>query len=332
MQTRPQPSPPLPPPPPPEKESHWWQDPNLIDLGLHIKIEDIRSVANAMRDAGKGIAGAWEDIRKHIDRVFKLPIVSEHISEGTKKTISEVVTTGMKVAGFATAGVAGVAGIVKLTDKKDKVRRVEGAGDVVTAGVIASTVGGLSGVAAVLAPLGFTLGMAKGGLKFAKAFKEGDGRLEVQGALDATRGLGGLASRAGHWSGLLATAGMLMGVAAGGIQLVRGAIDLNRGLDTNNKAKQLEGLTDVGMAVGMMLTATGVGTVPGIVLTVASGAVRVLYAVSKKFRKRTDGFLDKHQGHLNKVANGVEFVVKPVIHVGRKIIELVTGWNHGGSS
>lgn len=102
-------------------------------------------------------------------------------------------------------------------------------------------------------------------------------------------------------------------------------MDLRAGLAEKSRTKQIQGLTDIGSALGLVLASTGIGTIPGVILTAASVAARVLYPLSPKFQKHCDRTLEKCEPVLTKSVQGVEKVATPVLNGIRPILDKVLG-------
>lgn len=306
---------------------------DIFTLGLNLKPSQLLHIGNATRNIGKDMAKFYKSLGKTLDRVFHFPFIENHFSDQQEKKITEVVSSIVQVAGFGAAGVAGALGVVKIVSKKsDKIRRVEGMMDIATAGVIATTMAGLGLAPMILAPVAASLGALRGGLKFHKGYVGGDDREAFSGALDSTRSVGTVASRLGGLglaSGVLGAAGAVLGTAAGGLQLIRGFYDVSRGLKAQSNSREVGGLTDMGIAAGMLLAATGVGAVPAIALTATCVVGKLLYSVSKGVRHRVDPVIDKLEPALAKGVHAVEWAGKPLLKLGRLLIDAVTGWHHG---
>ena len=311
----------------------------MLDLGIHLSPAHMIGIADGARNFGRSVAGAWKDLRKTVDRILDLPFVDERVSQAGEERIASVVVDVARGLGYGAAGISALSGVVKLThSKSSKVKKLEGLMDIATAGVIATTVAGLAIAPAVLIPVVAAMGVVKGAMIFKDGFDKGDFRREVQGLLGGTRSAGTVSRRLGkalsNWSrvsSVLAVTGSVLGAAAGAIQVVRGFTDVSKGLKEKYNAKELQGLTDIGMATGLLLTATGLGALPGVILTTVCGALRVGYAVSKKFRARVDPLLDRCEPAMAKVVAGVEKVAAPVLKVARKILSHFIGPPAGGT-
>lgn len=300
----------------------------LLQAGLKLSPARLSEAIEASRDLGKGLGNSWRDIKDTFRKLLHLPVVEEHIDPEQARKISEVTMKVVSGLGYAAGGVQAVAGLYKLRSgiqEKNKLKQLDGCLDLAMAGAIGTTIASAGIAPMILVPLAATLGLARGGIHAVAGYRKGNARNEVQGLLDGTRSVAILGSMLGHTSALLATAGAVLGPVAGVIQSCRGFIDLRDGLRDKLTATQLQGLTDIGSALGLMLASTGVGTIPGVVLTAVSVGARVLYPLNQKFAKRCDQALLKLEPILRKGVTGVEAVWNPVLGVVRPVIDKLLG-------
>ena len=317
----------------PKPPQDLWQtltSGELLQLGLHLSPANLAEAINTSRDLGKGLGQSWRDIKDTFRKVLHLPVVAQHIDPEAAQKISRVTMTVVSTVGYAAAGIQGLAGISKLASglkEGNRAKQLDGTLDLAMAGAIGTTIASAGIAPLILVPLAATLGLTRGLIHAVAGYRKGDAQQEVQGALDGTRSIGILGSMMGHVNPLLATAGAICGPVAGIIQSCRGFLDLRAGLAEKSKNKQLQGLTDIGSALGLVLASTGIGTIPGVILTAASVATRVLYPLHDKFQKSCDGLLDRCQPALEKGVAGVEKVAMPVIEVVRPILDKILGRN-----
>jgi hypothetical protein len=315
----------------PKPPGNLWQtltSGELLQLGLHLSPAKLAEAINTTKDLGKGLGQSWRDIKDTFRKVLHLPVVAEHIDPEAARKISSITIAVVAGVGYAAAGVQGLAGISKLSagiKEKNRLKQLDGTLDLAMAGAIGTTIAAAGVAPLILVPLAATLGLARGVTHSIVGYRQGNAQQEVQGALDGTRSVGILGSMLGHVNPLLATAGAICGPVAGIIQSCRGFLDLRSGLAEKSKSKQLQGLTDIGSALGLVLASTGIGTIPGVIVTAASVATRVLYPLSPKFQKRCDRLLDKCEPALEKGVRGVEKVADPVLRLVRPILDHILG-------
>ncbi len=318
-------------PDPPKPPSNLWQtltSGELLELGLHLSPAKLAEAISASRDLGKGLGQSWRDIKDTFRKVLRLPVVAEHIDPEAARRISSITMTVVAGVGYAAAGIQGVAGVSKLRDgirEKNRLKQLDGTLDLAMAGAIGTTIAAAGVAPLVLVPLAATLGLTRGLVLAVAGYRKGNPQQEVQGALDGTRSVGILGSMLGHVNPLLATAGAICGPVAGVIQSCRGFLDLRAGLTEKSKSKQLQGLTDIGSALGLVLASTGVGTIPGVVLTAVSVAARVLYPLSEKFQKGCDRVLENCEPALAKGVSTMETLVTPALQAVRPILDKILG-------
>lgn len=303
----------------------------MLALGIHLSPSAL-GAAGFTRSLGKSLSGAWHNLRNLVGKVFHLPLLN-NVSESSQENITRVLVDTARVVGFAAAGFTGLAGIAKMTDSKaSKARRLEGAADLMTAGAIAGTVGGLAIAPVILIPVAAAIGILRGAVQFHSGHKSGDVRLSSQGIIDGSRSTSTLLKHSGMQSAAAATLGGLLGTAAACFQLVRGFVDISRGVKSDNRGKEISGLTDVAMATGLLLTAAGVAAPVGIGIAVAAGIAKVSYAVIKPVHKKMDEWMTKHDPALTKVVLTVEKVAAPVVKWLHDRVDDVADWIHHGPS
>ena len=246
-----------------------------------------------------------------------------------RSSVTRVLVDTARVVGFAAAGFTGLAGIAKMTDHKaSKARRLEGAADLMTAGAIAGTVGGLAIAPVILIPVAAAIGILRGAVQFHSGHNGGDVRLSSQGIIDGSRSTSTLLKHSGMQSAAAATLGGLLGTAAACFQLVRGFVDISRGVKSDNRGKEINGLTDVAMATGLLLTAAGVAAPVGIGIAIAAGIAKVSYAVIKPAHKKMDQWMTKHDPALTKAVLTVEKVATPVVKWLHNRVDDAADWIH----
>ncbi|MFN8613319.1 MAG: hypothetical protein U0931_37625 [Vulcanimicrobiota bacterium] len=321
----------LPKPPDPEPPNNLWQtltSGELLQLGLHLSPAKLAEAVSTTKDLGKSLGQSWHDIQDAFRKFLHLPVVTQHIDAEAARKISHISMQVVSGVGYAAAGVQGLAGFSKLRDgmkEKNRLKQLDGTLDLAMAGAIGTTIASAGIAPLILVPLAATLGLTRGLIHSVAGYRHGNSQQEVQGALDGTRSVGILGSMLGHVSPTLATAGAICGPVAGVIQSCRGFLDLRGGLKENDKSKQIQGLTDIGSALGLVLASTGIGTIPGVILTAASVGARVLYPLSRKFQKRCDRWLDGCQSALIRGVDGVERAATPMLHLVRPILDKLIG-------
>lgn len=325
-----------PPPKRPTKLDNFWHEltsGELLEASLRMTPEKLHGAVDASRDVGKAVSKAWGGLRDQVRELFDLPVIEEKIDPQTREKITGILLTAASVVGYSVAGVQGLAGVMKLKkgiEQKSTIKKLEGALDLATAGAIITTIAGAGPAPLVLIPLAATLGVARGTINAVAGYRHADGRKEVQGTLDALRSAGTMCALLASKHAAFTVGGAVLGPIAGAVQLARGYVDLETGLKTDNKPQILAGLSDVGSAVGLTLALTGVGTIPGVALTVASVGIRLGYQLSDKFEARVDRVLDRMKPGLQKSVDFLERkVVQPVLGFVRPLMDKVTGWEHG---
>lgn len=322
---------------PKPKDQNWWHDltsGEMLQASLHLTPDKIRSAVDTTKDVGRSLGHSWEDIKEQADKILHLSAIKNLVPAETRQKILDGALTVAAGVGYAAAGVQTFAGVVKLTkgvEERNGLKRLEGVLDIATGAAIATTIGGLGIAPLILAPLAAGLGVLRGGAHAVAGYKEGSARHETQGWMDATRSAAVMGSLLGRYSAVAATAGAILGPIAGAIQITRGFIDLRDGLAEKSNTKEIQGLCDIGAAVGLTMAATGLGVIPGIALTAVSVGARVLYQVSDKFEAKVDRKLDRLEPKLQKAVNFVSKVTDPIVDKVRPVVEKITGWHHGAA-
>lgn len=320
---------------PKEKKGDFWDElfgGELQEIGVYLSPENIQTTVEGARALGESLRKTWSGLRERVTGLFDLDKDASTFDSEFREKAADVVVGTAKTIGFAAAGVQGIGGLYKLgvgIRDKDLGKTIGSVFDLSTAAAVATTVAGLAVGPLVLSPLAAGLGVVRGGYGAVKGFLTGNGRQEIQGALDATRSASVGLKLAGGISTGLATAGAVLGPIAGLIQFSRGHYDLSHGLQTENKAKQWQGLTDIASAAGLTLALTGVGTIPGIAVTSLSLGSRLLYQFNDKFEDYANQKLEANRPTLAKSVEVVDKISQPVILAGRAAIEWVFGTKRG---
>ena len=317
-----------------KKEGFWSEvfSGELSEMATRFTDEHLGTVTDAAESLGEGLGKTWHSLKDKVSNVLDIP---ESVVKADPESMDKMASVVVKVAkglGFAAAGVQGFGGIYKLTKgvkEKDTGKKIGGIFDITMALAVGTTVAGLPMGPLVLGPVAAAMGVARGSYNGVKGFKTGDTRKEVQGLVDGTRSLSVGLKFMGQHSSALGMAGAILSPVVGAIQMTRGFIDLSTGLEVENKEKQIRGITDMAAAVGLVASATGIGTIPGIALLGAAMGARVLYQFSDKFQAWTDKRLDKWEPTLKRGTKVVEAGFKPIIGVVRPWVEKLTGWKHG---
>ena len=276
-------------------------------------LEDtFQKASEAAPGLGQGIELAWSGLSQQVRQVSQMPVLNKLISVAQEQKVADVVTRGAQGLGLAAAAVSVGAGAVKLIEHGNASQKLEGCFDVATGGAIAATLVGCSAAALVMAPVAAVCGVVGGGMALLHGNEAGDAKAATQGALNGSRALAVACSRMGEVSRPLAIAGNLVGGLAAGIQMVRGAIELDRGVRTHQLSGEIDGLSDMGISAGLLLASTGVGIIPGVALMAVAGATPVLYSLSKAFHGWADKELQAHQGGLQGVVDRGEKLVHPL--------------------
>ncbi len=307
-----------PPAPPASKEDHSWREAvgsELLELSTRWRKDDVDALAQAAREAGNSLKGAWSSIKSGVAGALGIEVVRETLSESTRETLTRVAETVAYGAGFTASGVMGLAGFVKLRSglrRSDRARFMDGIANLAAGASIAASVAGLGPLRAVLAPLAAGLGIARGASNATAGYAAGERRKEIQGILDGTRSFGTLCSLGSAVLGPLSVVAAIVAPVAGAIQAGRGFHDLKVGLQKSDNKKEINGLADLGVAVGTTLALTGVGTIPGIALTVVCSTVKALYQFHKGSRQRIDRTLDKVEPRMRRGIEKLEKVTRPL--------------------
>ena len=317
--------------PPAAQEDHSWREAvgaELLELSTRWRKDDVDALAQAARDAGNSLKGAWSSIKSGVAGALGIEVVRENLSESTRETLTRVAETVAYGAGYTASGVMGLAGFVKLRSglrRNDRARFMDGLANLAAGASIAASVAGLGPLRAVLAPLAAGFGVARGASNALAGYAKGERRKEIQGILDGTRSVGTLCSLGSAVLGPLAVVAAVVAPVAGAIQAGRGIHDLKVGLQKSDNKKELNGLADLGVAVGTTLALTGVGTIPGIALTVVCSTVKALYQFHKGSRKRIDRTLDKVEPRLQRGLEKLDRATRPLTRrlapVHRKIAD-----------
>lgn len=318
-----------------EESDGFWREMlsgELFEVGLRLTPDKIHDSVEAAKSVGGALKGAWKDLEGHIRNVLSLPEVGERISPETRQRLTDTVVDVATYVGYTAAGIQGLAGLYKIVSgrKQGELARVlEGSLDLATSAVIATTIAGVPGVPLVLGPLAAVLGVTRGGYNALVGYRKGDSRHEIQGFLDSTRSLGIFFRLLGSLSPALATTGAILGPIAGAVQLSRGYYDLTTGIKEGSKKKQVQGLADVGTAVGLTMSLTGLGTIPGVALVAVSTGAKVLYQFNDRFQAWSDRRLDTLRPGLEKVTAKVDAAVEPLLEKVRPLIARWTGVERG---
>ena len=312
-----------------EKKKDWWHEltsGEILQASLHLSPARIHDAVDTTRDVGKSLGKSWTELKDKLLQVLHIPAIGNILSPEQRQHIADVALTVAAGVGYTAAGVQAFVGIAKLgsgVQEHNGLKRLEGCLDIATAGAIATTIGGMGIAPLILGPLAAALGVARGTAHAVAGRRSKDARHEVQGLLDGTRSAAVLGSLVGRYSAVMATAGAILGPVAGVIQITRGFIDLRQGLAQKSNAKEVQGLSDIGAAVGLTMCATGIGVIPGVVLTAGCVGARVLYQVSNRFAKRADKLMDRWEPGLEKAVNAVSRMTDPVVNWARPWIDKV---------
>jgi hypothetical protein len=317
-----------------EKEGFWEElfSGELNEIGVHLSPEHINSTMEGAHSLGDGLRKSWDSLRDKISGIFDIDKDHSTFGPEFRKKATDVVMNVAKGVGYTAAGVQGIGGLYKLVSgfREDKLgKKIDGIFDLSTSAAVATTIAGLGIGPLVLGPLAAAMGIVRGGYTAVKGFHEGNGRKEIQGALDATRSASVGLRLASGYSAALGTAGAIIGPIAGAIQLSRGYYDLSAGLASENKETQMKGLTDIASAAGLTLALTGIGTIPGIAITALAMGSRLLYQFNDRFESFSNRKLEKWNPKLKRAVDLVDKVATPVIKTVRGAIEAVFGRHRG---
>ena len=321
-----------PPPPPDPPEESWWDEVGLgplLEKRLHLTPERIESTIDASRDLGKSVAVSWPHLRGQVEKVLGHPLLGHLPIEGD--TVAGTVMYSAGALGYGVAGLEGLAGAARLISgfrTGSKSRILEGFLDLTAGAAIASTIYGAGSIPLILGPIAGGLGVARGAVRAVKAYKEANPAARVQGFLDATRSAAVTASLVGYYHPAGTVVASLLGPVAATVQACRGYVHLSAGLKNDDKANQISGLADIGTAVGMTMAFSGMA-IPGISVTVASTAIKLLYKVLPPAERLTNHLLDLANLPLRAAVKTVDTAVDPVLAVVRHWIDTHTDWQHG---
>ena len=287
----------------------------LLDLITKGHGEGADGVAGAAKEAGRSLKQVWSALRGTVTKVLKMPVVQDTLPEHTRLTLLDIAKSGAFGVGCAATGVLGLAAAVRLASgvhKHNTQKSLDGLTELAAATTMGAAVVGLGALRLAAAPAAAGLGVVRGSYNAAQGIKKRQLRVEIQGLLDGTRSLATVFRLAGALVPPLGIVGAVLAPVAGLLQAGRGYHDLRSGLVEGVNRKEFNGLTDLGLAVGTTLALTGVGTIPGVALTVACSALRVGYQLSKKVRKRIDGVLDKMEPKLRLSVTRIDRAARPV--------------------
>lgn len=314
-----------------EEDDHTWRETvsgELLQLMSRWRKEDIDTLARMAKDTGNALKGVWSNLKDGVTRALGLPVVQENIPEDTRETLARVAEGVAYGVGFTASGVMGLAGVAKLRTgarKHDRQRILDGIVDLAAAATIAVSVAGLGTTAAVLGPVAAALAVGRGGYNAVAGYKGHAPRVELQGILDGTRSFGTFCKLMGAVAGPIGVVAAVAAPIAGLLQAGRGYYDLREGLREGSNKKEINGLSDLGMAVGTTLALTGVGTIPGIALTVVSAGVKVAYQFHEGSRTRLDKVLDKVEPGLGKAVERLDRAARPLAQklepVRKKVVD-----------
>jgi hypothetical protein len=271
------------------------------------------SSGTGARGFGQSIELAWKGLSKDVQVVSDLPLVRKLMSDGDEISLSNVVVHGAQALGLGAAALTMGAGALELADGKDVRERLDGCLDVATGGVIAETLLGSAPMALMLAPFAAAFGLMRGACGLMNGNENADPKQATQGLLEGARAVSIACARFGRLAQPLAEVGSVIGGVAAGMQLVRGGIELDQSVKAHSLKGEVEGLSDMGISAGLVLTATGIGAVPGVALMAVAAAAPLLYSVSTSFRGWADRELDAHQQGLKSAVSHVESLTKPIV-------------------
>lgn len=332
----PRPLPPSPPPPPPGPEKDaWWREVGLdfLENKLHLTPERINSTVESARDLGKSLAMQWHKLSQTLGKVLAHPWVENLDPKFQDKTEATALYAAGGI-GLGVAGIEGLAGVAKLVhgvrhNKPSKM--LEGLLDVTAGAAIASTIMGLGGLPLVLGPIAAGLGVARGAMHAVKGYQAAEPGKEVQGFLDSSRSAVVMCSLLGYHTAVAATVGAVIGPVAAAVQACRGYVTLRTGLEKEDKGKQINGLADIGTAVGLTLTFSGL-VVPGLAITVGSAAAKFLYKVLPPVEWAGDKLLSVANRPLKTGVKAIELTIEPAFQKVRNWIDTHSPWQHGEDS
>lgn len=318
----------------PAKDGFWDElfSGELNEIGIHLNPEYIDTTIDGAHSLGDGLRKTWHDLKDKIADVFDIDKDQSTFDPEFRKKATEVIVSVAKGVGYAAAGVQGLGGAYKLgigIKENNLGKKLDGIFDLSTSAAVATTIAGFAVGPWVLGPVAAGMGITRGSYNAVKGFLQGDGRKEIQGALDATRSASVGLRLASGFSAALGTAGAILGPIAGAIQATRGFYDLQSGLATSKKEDQMKGLTDIASAAGLTLALTGIGTIPGIAMTALAMGSRLLYQFNDRFEGFSNEKLEDWKPGLQTAVSSVDRIATPLIHKVRGVIEKVFGRNRG---
>jgi hypothetical protein len=271
----------------------------LVAPGVHLTPEVIDSSSVSVRGVGRNIELVWKDLAHDVHEVCDLPVLRQLNTAQTQELFSTVRDVA-KGVGLAASGVSLAAGVYKLVHPGDLEQKLDGCLDLAVSGAVATTLLNCSLAPLVLAPIAATLGIMRAVASAMPGHKGGADHV-ARGVLAGTRAVAISCAREGEATSVLSTVGAVVGNAASAVQMVWGGMQVVHGAKTHNLNTEVAGFCDLGLSVGTMLAATGVGTIPGLALVAVSGAASAVYAVSKGFHAWTDRHLEGQQEHLQSI-------------------------------
>lgn len=306
------------------KDQNFWRETfssELQEIGVHLSPTALKSTVDGANIVGSQLRKAWTDIPDGVDVALdKVPTEFSTKAKVVSKTLIQVA----KGLGYTAAGLQGVSGAYKLItgiQSDSLARKIDGVFDLTAAAAVATTVAGAAIGPWVLAPLSVATGVVRGAYNGIRGYVRGNGRQEIQGALDATRSASVGLRMAGYFSPGLNLAGKILGPVGGALQLGRGLYDFSKGLEVRDLSKQVRGLADMTTAVGLTLALTGVATLPGIAVAAVGLGTTVSYPLVKPFKVTVNKVLGCAQRPLRKAQSVLGKVTKPLAKVVRPIFQ-----------
>jgi hypothetical protein len=307
-------------------KGHWWNEVGLgpfLEKRLGLTPQRIDDTVEMSREMGKSIAMSWPNLREQVDGVLEHPQVPGWVTPGVMGTTA---TLGYTVAGIE--AVAGAAKLIQGVRVRDKTQILGGMLDLTAGGAIAATLLGANPTALWLGPVAAGLGVARGAVHAVQGYKEADSAKEVQGFMDATRSAAVAATVAGYSYPALSVAASFFAPLAVFVQACRGHVRLSQGIKNEDRGQLVNGLTDLGTALGLTLTFSGLG-LPGLVLTVGSMSASLLHQTVPPFARAANAAMDHFKEPATKWVTAVDSVVDPVIAKIRHWVNELTPWQHG---
>ena len=307
-------------------KGHWWNEVGLgpfLEKRLALTPERIDDTVEMSRELGKSIAMSWPDLREQVDQVLKHPEVPGWATPGIVGTAA---TLGYSVAGIE--AVAGAAKLIQGLRERDKTQVLGGMLDLTAGGAIAATLLGANPTALWLGPVAASLGVARGVVDTISGHKEADSAKEVQGLMDATRSAAVAATVAGYSYPALSVAASVFAPLAVIVQACRGHVRLSQGVKNEDRSQLVNGLTDLGTALGLTLTFCGLG-LPGLALTVGSMGASLLHKTVPPFARAANQAMDHFQEPAKKWVTAIDSVVDPAISKIRTWVNENTPWQYG---